>query len=83
MSHSMQLSKRGYPRMAFISAASFSALHSSVRYLLFFYTLLATVYFVVSRRCMMQPIIFLMLIVVSLSEKIFFLSSTSLFPLDP
>jgi hypothetical protein len=31
----------------------------------------------------MQPIIFLMLIVVSLSDKIFFLSSTSLFPLDP
>ena len=30
----------------------------------------------------MQPIIFLMLIVVSLSED-FFLSSTSLFPLDP
>ncbi len=31
----------------------------------------------------MQPIIFLMLIVVSLSLKIFFLSSTSRLPLDP
>jgi hypothetical protein len=46
------------------SSASFSALHSSVRYLIFFYTLLATVYFVLSRRCMMQPLIFLLLIVV-------------------
>ena len=31
----------------------------------------------------MQHIIFLMLIAVSFSERIFFLSSTSLFPLDP
>jgi hypothetical protein len=77
------ISKRGHPRMASLSVASLSALHSSVRYLLFFYTLLATVYFVVSRRCMMYPIIFLLLIVVSLSQKLFFLSSTSLFPLDP
>ncbi len=42
-----------HPRMTSLSAASFSTLHSSVRYLLFFYTLLGTVYFVVSRRCMM------------------------------
>jgi hypothetical protein len=41
------------------------------------------VYFVVvSRKSMMQPIIFLILIIVRLSEKIT-LSSTSLFPLDP
>jgi hypothetical protein len=65
-------SKRGHPRVASFSAASFTALHSSVRYLIFFYTLLATVYFVVSRRCMMQPIIFLLLIVVRLTQKIFF-----------
>ncbi len=58
------ISKRGRPRMVSISSVSFSAIHSSVRYLLFFYTLLATVYFVVSRRCMMEPIIFLLLIVV-------------------
>ena len=80
---SCSISKRGYPRMASISPAFFSALHSSVRYLPFFYTLLATVYFVVSRRCMIQPIIFLLLIVVRLTQKIFFLSSASLFPLDP
>jgi hypothetical protein len=61
---SCSISKRGRPRMTSISSASFSALHSSVRYLLFFYTLLTKVYFVVSRRCMMQPIIFLLLIVV-------------------
>jgi hypothetical protein len=30
---SCSISKRGYPRMAFISAVSFSALQSSVRYL--------------------------------------------------
>ncbi len=61
---SCSISKRGYPSMDSISPAFFSALHSSVRYLLFCYTLLATVYFVVSRRCMIQPIIFLLLIVV-------------------
>jgi hypothetical protein len=80
---SCSISNHGYPRMVSISPTFFSALHSSVRYLLFFYTLLATVYFVVSRRCMMQPIIFLLLIVVRLTQKIFFLSSASLFPLDP
>jgi hypothetical protein len=64
---SCSISKRGHPRMASISLASFSALHSSVRYLIFLYTLLVTVYFVVSRRCMMQPIIFLLLIVVRLT----------------
>jgi hypothetical protein len=36
--------------MVSFSEASFSELHSSVRYLISFYTLLATVYFVVSRR---------------------------------
>jgi hypothetical protein len=50
------ISKRGHPRMASFSAASFSALHSSFKYLRFFYALLATVYFVVvSRRCMYNP----------------------------
>ncbi len=69
---SCSISKRAYPSMASISPAFFSALHSSVRYLLFCYTLLVTVYFVVSRRCMMQPIIFLLLIVVRFTEEIFF-----------
>ena len=67
ISHLMQRSKRGHPRVASFSVASFSALHSSVRYLISLYTLLATVHFVVSRRCMMQPIIFLLLIVVRLT----------------
>ncbi len=80
---SCSLPERGRPRMDSISSAFFSVLHSSVRYLLFLNTLLGTVYFVVSRRCMMQPIIFLLLIVVRLTQKIFFLSSASLFPLDP
>jgi hypothetical protein len=67
ISHLMQRSKRGHPRVSSFSVASFSALPSSVRYLIFFYTLLATVYFIVSRRCMMKPIIFLLLIVVRLT----------------
>jgi hypothetical protein len=63
-----RISKRGHPRVDSFSAASFSDLCASFWILTVLYTLLATVYFVVvSRRCMMQPIIFLMLNVVSLS----------------
>ena len=79
---SCSISKRGYPRMAFISAASFSALQSSVIYLRSLYIisqyssfphcLLYCGLFIVCRRCMMQPIIFLLLTVVSISQKIFF-----------